>query len=155
MCSFGALEDIEVFGEAKHGSNCINNGAKLIVRDTGCGLTSMGETNKLKLRSYYNTNCKGLSGCQLDIAAIEMTGVCLTPLLSFIRAGCSSEDVLNISKTSIGLIIAIFDVIIVLFVWTMLILHKKFEDKEENEVEEDTLTGSDFTIEIKLKPKPR
>ena len=64
----------------------------------------------------------------------------------YILAECWSDTILGLEKVSIGIIIVVFDVVVVYFVWIMLQVHGRFERYEEKEIEEQTLTGSDFTI---------
>ena len=52
------------------------------------------------------------------------------------------------SKGTIGVLLVVFDIILVFVVWIGYQIEGSYESLEEWEIEEQTLTGSDFTVEI-------
>ena len=66
--------------------------------------------------------------------------------IHYIRAECRSEKVMGMNKGSIGILLTVFDIILVFLVYLGYQIEGSFESLEEREIEEQTLTGSDFTV---------
>ena len=150
--NYGTLYSVGKFGKEKSdgSSSCSDNGANLSV-DSNCDYSSFSSTYKSNLETAFKSQWYKKDVCTFDLSGISFpSGWSGKP---YIKVSCQSNDIAGVSKSDISLILVIFDIIAMLVFYIALMIHRKYEDIEECEINESVLDGSDFTVMIKNVPQ--
>ena len=114
---------------------------------TSDGSSSIKSVDKQSLLSLFSSDCNGRQSCNFNLSKITFTDSnCPSTSTYYIRGDCKSSSALGLYKSSISIIVVCCDLGVSYLIWILLQIHSRFEKLEDKEIEESTLTGTDFTV---------